>query len=166
MDAPERERALGYLQKCDSSEPQVRKVGNILLASDLVLEAKKGWLARTGERISSSYRCLATTTGFSKVVVFFFLVQLVAKTVQVLVFWESPGEIGMLGIPMLRFDAMSPAEFTFSDWGKPASGLVTAGLYRTRRFCHPPQPPVRLANVQPRDHGRSVLDSGFHLLSR
>ena len=127
LDLEEKERALRYLARCEQDEPLARDIRQVLLNATVVPEERLGFLARQRDRIFTAYRRLATTSLFAKVLVTFFVGQLMLKIfhVTVLVFFEQSGKTGLFDLPILAPQSPEDVEFSLADWAQMATSLLS-----------------------------------------
>lgn len=130
LDQRERDRALDYLDRCQPGQPLAPQLRQLLRQADLVPEPEKGWLTRLGNRIAQAYRRLSTSSGFARLLILFFVAQLVVKLVYVgmLVFADPAAEHGPLGLVILQIDFSQPVQYTFADQARLGTSLL-AGVF-------------------------------------
>jgi len=140
LDQRERDRALQYLGKCDPGQPLAPQLRQLLIQADLVPEPEQGWLKRLGNRITRAYQRISTSSGFARLLIFFFVIQLVLKLLYVgmLVFADPSAAKGPLGLTVIQVDLSQPVQYTFADKARLSTSLlagvfVALGVFRIRR---------------------------------
>jgi hypothetical protein len=85
LDRAERERALSYLERSDSTIPLVDALRRMLNDSDVVAPSRPDWFTRIKKATLSHYHNLASKRWFARFVVLFFVGQLTVQIVHVFV---------------------------------------------------------------------------------
>lgn len=125
LDREERDRALSYLERSHEGDPLVVALKRLLARTDLVPTPDPPPLVRLRGAAVVLYRRLTARPEFPRVVVGFFVVQLILKVAYIpaLLFWPTSTISSLLSFPGAGRADDDPA---FSDWAQLASVALSA----------------------------------------
>ena len=141
MDPDRRRRALEYLDQAGQREPLTTALKDLAqLVREIPAAPEPHFLARFTNRAFALYRRLARWPGFARLIVIFFLAQLVLKAINITALILRPGWQITFAPTLPRLDRMV-AGITFIDWAQLASAalsgvFVALGIFylRSRRL--------------------------------
>jgi hypothetical protein len=125
LDRRERDRALRYLARSDPADPLVEVLQELLGRTDLVPTPSPGPFVRLRREAIQRYRRLVALPGFPRVVIAFFVAQLLLKITHVaaMLLWDAP----MIGFaPSLPAIERAAEEFSLIDWALIGSSALSA----------------------------------------
>ncbi|HDL18574.1 MAG TPA: hypothetical protein ENH29_05925 [Bacteroidetes bacterium] len=120
LDLEEKERALGYLAKCDQNEPLVRSLQELFEKIEMVPVPPPNRFSRTKFYFRDIYRRVVDTRAFSTLLVIFFIGQLTVKLLNAffLVFLRGFGWTSLLNLHFIGSIGEKMLQLTWVDWGQ------------------------------------------------
>jgi hypothetical protein len=106
LDAVERDRAIAYLENCDSNNQWVAGLKRLLETTNVVDPSKPGILIRIRNGASAFYRRIASHPWFGSIVIVFFVGQLFIRIVAIVVVLAS-GETWLTLLTRQRVASLS-----------------------------------------------------------
>jgi hypothetical protein len=137
LDREERDRALLYLEHANPHDPLTATLKELLSRSDLVPTPDPHPVERLRKRAANLYQQVAQHPEFPKIIVGFFVAQLLLKIIHILAIWLWPHWEIVLA-PTLPPLSRIVEGLTFVDWLQLASALLSAcfialGIFHIRR---------------------------------
>jgi hypothetical protein len=139
LDTCERDRALEYLEKCDTNDPLVARLENLLKNSGIVAPAKPDLLARFKSATLLLYKKIVAKPWFSWAVILFFVGQLTVQilhVVMLLAFKTTWLEV-LMRRPIETFASESTRISYFEGsailFAVLSAAFVTVGVWQIRR---------------------------------
>lgn len=119
LDAEERDRILGYLEKSDYSNPLVSDLKKVVEGAVLVSTPKPNIFERVREWANDGYRRVSTLRGFDKIIIALFIIAAIASFSYVISVVLSEDKEWIKWVPMLSSSA--------------SALLILGGVFKLRR---------------------------------
>ncbi|MDZ7333245.1 MAG: hypothetical protein ONB13_08460 [candidate division KSB1 bacterium] len=142
LDEREKLRIQSYLKKCQTNEPLVSALKNLLNEIAVVPEKPQGFILRLKQSARSYYYKIVQFPIFPAAIITFFLVDLAIKLgyILVLIFFKGFGIQQIINIGIFYQLAQRLDHLTFVEWAEFASSLLSAvfvllgaiNIYRSR----------------------------------